>query len=44
MNYKKSKETDTYYFAGKNRANKERIVNIKNKTSPFSKLLALNIK
>ena len=44
MDYKKSKDTDTYYFAGKNRTNKERIVDKKNKTSPFSKLLALNIK
>ena len=44
MNYKKSKDTDTYYFSGKNRSNKEKIVNKKNKTSPFSKLLALNIK
>jgi ATP-dependent RNA helicase SUPV3L1/SUV3 len=44
MDYKKTKETDTYYFAGKNRTNKERIVNKKNKTNPFSKLLALNIK
>ena len=44
MNYKKSKETDTYYFAGKNRTNKEKIVNKRNITNPFSKLLALNIK
>ena len=44
MNYKKSKETNTYYFAGKNRTNKEKIVNKKNITNPFSKLLALNIK
>ena len=44
MNYKKSKEADTYYFAGENRKNKEKIIVKKDKTNPFSKLLALNIK
>ena len=44
MNYKKSKETDTYYFNGENRRNKEKIIIKKDKTNPFSKLLALNIK
>jgi len=44
MNYKKSKEIDTYYFAGENRKNKDKIIINKNKVSPFSKLLALNIK
>ena len=44
MRYKKSKETDTYYFAGENTINKEKIIINKNKTNPFSKLLALNIK
>ena len=44
MNYKKSKETDTYYFAGENRKNKEKVIIKKDKTNPFSKLLALNIK
>jgi ATP-dependent RNA helicase SUPV3L1/SUV3 len=44
MNYKKSKETDTYYFAGENRKNKEKVITKKDKTNPFSKLLALNIK
>ena len=44
MNYKKSKEIDTYYFAGENTKNKEKIIINKNKTNPFSKLLALNIK
>ena len=44
MNYKKSKEIDTYYFAGENTINKEKIIINKNKTNPFSKLLALNIK
>mgnify|MGYP006101805471 CR=1 FL=1 len=43
MNYKKSKETDTYYFAGEYRNDKDKVV-VKNKASPFSKLLALNIK
>ena len=44
MNYKKSKEIDTYYFAGENRKNKDKITLGKDKTNPFSKLLALNIK
>jgi ATP-dependent RNA helicase SUPV3L1/SUV3 len=44
MNYKKSKNGDTYYFAGENRKNKEKLILSKNKTSPFTKLLALNIK
>ncbi len=44
MNYKKTKEVDTYYFAGENRKNKEKLVLNKNKASPFTKLLALNIK
>ena len=44
MNYKKSKDMDTYYFSGKDKQNKEKKNIIKNKTNPFSKLLALNIK
>ena len=44
MNYKKSKEVDTYYFAGENKKNKEKAIIKKNKSNPFSKLLALNIK
>jgi len=44
MNYKKSKEIDTYYFAGNNKKNKDKTIIKKNKVSPFSKLLALNIK
>jgi ATP-dependent RNA helicase SUPV3L1/SUV3 len=44
MNYKKTQEIDTYYFAGENRKNKEKLVLNKNKASPFTKLLALNIK
>jgi ATP-dependent RNA helicase SUPV3L1/SUV3 len=43
MNYKKSKDSDTYYFyADKN--NKDKIILNKKKITPFSKLLALNIK
>ena len=44
MNYKKSKEVDTYYFAGESSKNKEKVIIKKNKMNPFSKLLALNIK
>ena len=44
MNYKKSKEIDTYYFVGEYKKNKEKIVVEGNKSNPFSKLLALNIK
>ena len=44
MNYKKSKEVDTYYFAGENKKNDEKIIIKKDKSNPFSKLLALNIK
>jgi len=44
MSYKKSKKTDTYYFAGEYMQNKEKIIIKKDKTNPFSKLLALNIK
>ena len=44
MNYKKSKDTDTYYFSLDNKKNKGKATINKNKVSPFSKLLALNIK
>jgi len=44
MNYKKSKEIDTYYFAGEREKNKRRLIEKKDETNPFSKLLALNIK
>jgi ATP-dependent RNA helicase SUPV3L1/SUV3 len=44
MNYKKSKDSETYYFSPNNKKNKEKVVLNKNKISPFSKLLALNIK
>jgi ATP-dependent RNA helicase SUPV3L1/SUV3 len=44
MNYKKSKNSDAYYFSGDNKKNKVKVITNKNKASPFSKLLALNIK
>jgi ATP-dependent RNA helicase SUPV3L1/SUV3 len=44
MNYKKSKDSDTYYFLSDNKKNKDKVPKNKNKISPFSKLLALNIK
>jgi ATP-dependent RNA helicase SUPV3L1/SUV3 len=44
MNYRKSKDSDTYYFFSNNKKNKDKATLNKNKVSPFSKLLALNIK
>tara|TARA_B110000211_G_scaffold77050_1_gene90357 strand:+ start:890 stop:3358 length:2469 start_codon:yes stop_codon:yes gene_type:complete len=44
MNYKKSKDTDVYYFSGDDKKNKEKIVLSKKKINPFNKLLELNIK
>jgi ATP-dependent RNA helicase SUPV3L1/SUV3 len=45
MNYKKSKDTDTYYYFSQNdNKNRGKVITNKNKTNPFSKLLALNIK
>ena len=44
MSYKKSKKTDTYYFAGEDKQNKEKIIIKNDRTNPFSKLLALDIK
>jgi len=44
MSYKKSKVSDTYYFYSDTKKNKDKVSNNKNKISPFSKLLALNIK
>jgi len=44
MNYKKAKEPDTYYFAGEIKKNKKIINKKANYTSPFKKLLSLNIK
>ena len=44
MDYKKSKDSDTYYFSPDNKRNKKKIAPNQNTTNPFSKLLALNIK
>ena len=44
MNYKKSKDSDTYYFSPNNKRNREKTIPNKHKANPFSKLLALNIK
>jgi ATP-dependent RNA helicase SUPV3L1/SUV3 len=44
MNYKKSKDSDTYYFYDNIKKTKQKIIVNKNKANPFSKLLALNIK
>ena len=44
MNYRKSKDDDTYYFFSNDKKNKQKVRQNKNKVSPFSKLLALNIK
>ena len=43
MNYKKGKETDTYFYSGEGKR-KNKFVNIKKDENPFKKLLALNIK
>ena len=43
MNYKKDKEEDTYIFIGDVKKNKKIYKNKKN-SSPFDKLLSLNIK
>ena len=37
MNYKKTKEIDTYYFAGEYKKKKEKLIVEKNKSNPFSK-------
>ncbi len=44
MDYKKTKDTDTYYFSGDSKKNKKNVILNKNQDNPFSKLLALNIK
>ena len=44
MNYKKSKDSDTYYFYDNIKKTKQKTIVNKNKANPFSKLLALNIK
>ncbi len=44
MNYKKTKEIDTYFFAGDSKKIRKKVYNKKNSESPFNKLLSLNIK
>ena len=44
MNYKKTKEIDTYFFAGDSKKIRKKVYNKKNLESPFNKLLSLNIK
>jgi len=44
MNYKKTKDSDTYYFSRDKKNNKKDLIVKKNKTNPFNKLLTLNIK
>ena len=43
MNYKKGKETDTYFYTGESKR-KAKFINIKKNENPFKKLLALNLK
>ncbi len=43
MNYKKSKETDTYFYTGEDKR-KNKFVNINKSENPFKKLLELNFK
>ena len=43
MNYKKSKETDTYFYPGESKR-KNKFTNITKNENPFKKLLALNLK
>ena len=43
MNYKKGKETDTYFYTGESKR-KTKFINIKKNENPFKKLLALNLK
>jgi hypothetical protein len=44
MDYKKTKDTDTYYFSGDGKKIKKKTISNNRKVNPFSKLLALNIK
>ena len=44
MNYKEDKEKDTYIFLGEKTKKNEKIFKNKNTSSPFKKLLSLNIK
>tara|TARA_A100001015_G_scaffold264813_1_gene312701 strand:- start:616 stop:918 length:303 start_codon:yes stop_codon:yes gene_type:complete len=43
MNYKKTRETDTYFYTGEGKR-KSKFINIKNNENPFKKLLGLNLK
>ena len=43
MNYKKSKEIDTYFYIGEVKR-KNKMVNINKSENPFKKLLSLNLK
>ena len=43
MNYKKSKEPDTYFYTGEIKR-KSKFLNINKSENPFRKLLALNLK
>ena len=43
MNYKKTKETDTYLYVGE-RKKREKFSKINRKENPFEKLLSLNLK
>ena len=43
MNYKKSKEVDTYYYTGETKR-KNKFVKVDKNENPFKKLLALNLK
>ena len=42
MNYKKSKEVDTYFYTGENK--RKKFINLSKGENPFKKLLALNLK
>ena len=43
MNYKKSKEVDTYFYTGESKR-KDKYINVNKNENPFKKLLALNLK
>ena len=43
MNYKKTKETDTYIYLGESKK-RNKFINLKGKENPFKKLLSLNLK
>jgi len=43
MNYKKSKEIDTYYYPGEIKK-KVKFINLDKEDNPFKKLLTLNLK